>query len=303
MLFGPVPPAVRDLRMNMLLLALVPACFALNPVIARAIVEAFGPASLTVIRWSLSALVIGVGAAWLSRQEQWRISARMLVVIAALGALGMGFCSYAAYAAARTSPATNIGLIYGCTSAVVAAWEIAAGRQKSTLVLVAGITACLAGVVLTLTKGDPLALGSLSFTVGDLWAAFGMLGFAFYTVALRRVPSPLTPLAQFTVMSIAATIALVPFAGLEVAAVGWPALHERTLPWLAALVLIAGIGAYLGYSVSVKRNGAVLTAASICLTPVYAAAQAMVLLGEQLGWYHAVALALVVSGLMAINRG
>ena len=40
--------------MNLLLLALVPACFALNPVIGRAMVDAFGPASLSVIRWALS---------------------------------------------------------------------------------------------------------------------------------------------------------------------------------------------------------------------------------------------------------
>ena len=45
--------------MKLLLLALVPACFAFNPVAGRALVDAFGPATLTLVRWSLSGLVIG----------------------------------------------------------------------------------------------------------------------------------------------------------------------------------------------------------------------------------------------------
>ena len=46
--------------MNILLLALVPACFALNPVIGRAMADVFGPASLSVVRWSASALIIAL---------------------------------------------------------------------------------------------------------------------------------------------------------------------------------------------------------------------------------------------------
>jgi drug/metabolite transporter (DMT)-like permease len=288
--------------MNLLLLALVPACFALNPVIARALIDQFGPATLSVIRWSLSALVIGVVTVSLGSRERWQAPARLIALIAVLGILGMGYCAYAAYEAARTTQATNIGLIYGCTSAFVAAWEIAAGRQRPKAMLVAGIAACLAGVVLILTKGHPGVLRDWTFTAGDLWAASGMLVFVLYTVVLRRVPPVLTPLAQFTVMSAAATLALAPTAGFEIASAGWPPLHERTLPWIAALVLLTGIGAYLGYNVSLKRNGPVLTSASICLTPVYAAVQAMLLIGEQLAWYHGAALLLVVTGLLAINR-
>ena len=61
-------------------------------------------------------------------------------------------------------------------------------------------------------------------------------------------------------------------------------------------MLLTGIGAYLGYNISLKLNGPVLTSASICLTPVYAAVQAMLLIGEKLAWYHGVALLLVVVG-------
>jgi drug/metabolite transporter (DMT)-like permease len=289
--------------MNLLLLALVPACFALNPVIGRAMSAAFGPASLSVTRWALSGLIIAAVAAWRGGAERWQAPVGLYGRLIVLGALGMGFCAYAAFAAARTTEATNIGLIYACTTPLVASYEIAARRQRADWALLAGISACLAGVVIILTRGHPDTLFHLSFTAGDLWAAAGMMVFAGYTIALRRTPTALTPLAQFAVMSIGATLALLPFGAEELASGGVPPITLATLPWLALLVFVAGIGAFLGYTLSLMRNGPVLTAASISLTPIYAAGLAISLIGERLAWYHGVALALVVGGLLLINRG
>ena len=182
--------------MNLLLLALVPACFALNPVIGRAMAEALGPASLSVIRWAFSAIIVALLALSRGEGERWRAPAGYFLRVGALGALGMGFCAYAAFEGARTSPATNIALIYGCTSAFVAAWEIAAGRQKLTAALVLGIAACLAGVVLIVTRGHPEVLQNLNFTPGDLWATAGMFVFVAYTVdAAAHAGDPYRPAA------------------------------------------------------------------------------------------------------------
>ena len=293
-------PRLAKWLMNLLLLALVPACFALNPVIGRAMADAFGPASLSVIRWAFSCLVVAILA--LSRSgEKWQAPGGHILRVGALGALGMGFCAYAAFEGARTAPATNIALIYGCTSAFVAAWEITAGRQRFTATLALGIAACLAGVVLIVTRGHPEIVQDLSFTPGDLWATAGMLVFVVYTIALRRTPAILTALPQFVVMSCGATLALLPFAALEIArAVPVPELWMA--PWLAAAVLAAGIGAFLGYNIALKRNGPVLTSAALTLVPVYAAGLAVVLIGEQLAWYHGGALVLVVAGLLLVQR-
>jgi len=288
--------------MKLLLLALVPACFALNPVTGRALAEDFGPASLSLVRWLLSGLVIAVVAAVRGKGERWRAPPAHLVRTALLGAMAMGFCAYAAFVAARTTEATNISLIYGCASALIAAAEIAAGRQRATPGLLLGIAACLAGVVAVVTRGQPQVLGQLRVAEGDLWASAGMLVFVAYTLALRRTPALLTPMPQFAVMSLGAALALAPLAAAEVLAAGLPVLHERTLPWLAVVVLATGIGAFLGYNVALARNGPVLTSASLTLTPAFTAAQAMVLIGEALAWYHALALSLVVAGLMVINR-
>lgn len=286
--------------LNILLLAVVPACFALNPVTGRALADAFGPASLSVIRWAFSAIIVTLLA--LSRGgERWRAPSGHVLRVGVLGALGMGFCAYAAFEGARTTPATNVALIYGCTSAVVAAWEVAGGRQRASWPLGLGVAACIAGVVLIVTRGHPETLQSLRFAAGDLWATAGMFAFVIYTIALRRTPALNTALAQFTIMSCGATAALLPFAFLEWTAQP-PVLAAWVLPWLAVIVFATGIGAFLGYNIALARNGPVLTSAALTLTPVYAAGLAMLLVGEQLGWYHAAALVLVVAGLMLVNR-
>ncbi|MBO0763459.1 MAG: DMT family transporter [Hyphomicrobiaceae bacterium] len=289
--------------MNWLLLAVVPFFFALNPVIGRALIDSFGPATLSVVRWSLSAAVIGVVAAVRGPAERWQAPPLLMLRIALLGAMGMGLCAYAAFIAAHTAEATNIALIYGCAAALVAAWEIGAGRQRASPSLLFGVAACMFGAFLILTRGHPGILRDWTFVAGDLWAAAGMLMFVVYTIALRRVPMALSAMPQFVVMAGAASLALVPFAAAEIAASGRPPLDEGTLPWLAAVVLFAGIGAFLGYNIALARNGPVLTSASLSLTPIFAALLAIALLGEQLFWYHGFALALVVTGLLLINRG
>jgi drug/metabolite transporter (DMT)-like permease len=129
-----------------------------------------------------------------------------------------------------------------------------------------------------------------------------MLVFVAYTITMRRVPAGLTPMPQFVVMTLGAGLAMLPFAAGEIASAGLPVIDERTLPWIAVVVLATGIGAFLGYNISLTLNGPVLTSASLTLTPAFAAAQAMLLIGETLHWYHAAAIPLVVAGLMLINR-
>ena len=276
--------------------------FAFNPVAGRALADAFGPATLTLVRWSLSGLVIGTLALMRPAHERWHAPLSHLLQLAVLAALGMGFCSIAAFIASRTTEATNIGLIYGCASAFVAVWEIIAGRQAVGALLLVGISACLLGAILILTKGHPDTIVALRFNPGDLWAAAGMLVFVGYTVAMRRVPARLTPMPQFAVMAVGASIAILPFAVSEIVSTGLPVIDARTLPWIAVVVFATGIGAYLGYNVSLTLNGPVLTSASLTLTPAFAAVQAMALIGERLGWYHAAAIPLVVMGLMLIGR-
>ena len=286
---------------NYVLLAWVPLAFGTGPVIARALADSFGPATLTVFRWSLPALVIGALALLRGDKERWRASRTDYAVFILLGICGMGFCSYASFAGARTATATTVGLIYACTAAVVAAYEIVRGRVTPRWDLLAGLALCLSGVATLLTRGHLETIASLRIGAGELWSIAGMLVWAFYSLAMRPRTHLLTPMAAFTVTSIAATVVAAPLMLFELHTQPLHAVTFRQLLWLAALAGINGVAAFIGYNASLTRNGAILTSASISLAPVYIAVMAVTLIGEQTAWYHGAALALVTSGLVAIN--
>jgi drug/metabolite transporter (DMT)-like permease len=283
--------------LNYLLLALVPAAFGLNPVVARALVGTFEPGTLTFLRWSFSALIIGSIALARGRAERWSASPRNIIDLSLLGVLGMGFCAFAAYVAVKTATATTVGLIYSTTAALVAVYEIAHGRTKPSLALLAGILFCLLGVVTLIMRGDPTAIAALQLGTGELWAVAGTLGWVVYTLAMRSRGGAMSPLALFALMSTTGTLAVMPITWLELSETPLPPLNWLHSVWIAALVLITGVGAFLGYNLSLARNGPILTTASLSLCPLYIAGLAVVLIGEQVAWYHGVAMILVTVGL------
>jgi drug/metabolite transporter (DMT)-like permease len=282
--------------MPYILLALVPAAFGLNPVIARALVGHYEPATLTVIRWLLSALLIGGVALARGRREIWRIETRDVPRLIFLGAMGMGFCSFAAYAGVKSATATTVGLIYACTAVAVAAVEIVEGTTRISVLLVTGLVACLLGVAVLLTEGDVLALSALTIGPGEVWAVAGTVVWAGYTLAMRSKPSGMTPLALFTTLALLGAAFAAPIAGLEVLDRGLPPLGANHALWLAALILLSSIAGFLGYNLSIRLSGPILTAACISLTPVYIAFQASYLLGEAVELFHVIAIALQRSG-------
>ena len=287
--------------MPYLLLAAVPFAFGLNPVIARALAGIYEPGTLTFLRWLLSAMLIGAVALARGRQEKWGLSTADLPRLLFLGGLGMGFCSFAAYVGVTTATATTVGLIYACTSAVVTAVELVEGTTRPSILLFAGLIACFTGVCVLLTRGDLTALTELAIGPGELWAVAGTVLWAGYTLAMRRKPGDMTPFALFTIMALIGAAFTLPIAAMEVAEKGLPPFDRIYALWLAALVLITGVGAFLGYNLSIKLSGPVLTAASISLAPVYIAVLATVLLGEEVHAYHLAAIALVVTGLILMT--
>jgi drug/metabolite transporter (DMT)-like permease len=286
---------------NLVLLALMPAAFALNPVVGRALAGVLAPGQLTALRWCLAGLLVVAVALWRGRRERWSAQPAGWPMVLALGALGMGFCSYSAYAAATTTVATNISLIYACTGALVVLYECASRQVRPTVPLLAGVILCLAGAATIITKGRLHLIADIGLTIGDLWAVAGTIGWAIYTLAMKRMKTGLTPLAIFAVMSLAGSVAFLPVAAAETTLIDFPSIGAYAAAWIAAMVFIASIGSYLSYNLAIRHAGPILTSAALSLNSLYTALFAMVLVGEQLAWFHAAGGALVVAGLSLIN--
>lgn len=287
--------------LNFILLFAMPAAFGLNTVIGRGMTGLFAPGQLTAVRWLLAGLVVLALALARGHAESWRVAPASRLKIFGLGALGMGFCSYCAYAGSQITAATNVSLFYATTAAVVVAYELATRQTRGTALLVGGVALAILGAGTIITKGHLESIAEIELNHGDLWGVAGMLGWAGYTIAMRRVSHGLTPFALFALTAFAGAATFAPVALLETPSYGLPKLTGEAVAWIAAMVAVASVGSYLLYGLALRRAGPILTSASLTLNPLYAAIFATLLVGERLDWYHAAGGALVLAGLGLIN--
>ncbi|MSQ66147.1 MAG: hypothetical protein EXR37_07450 [Limnohabitans sp.] len=124
------------------------------------------PHTLALGRWLIVSLVLGFVCRkeiWLHRKhirQHWR-------QFLALGFSGMVACGAWVYAAARTSPAMNIALIYACSPVLISAGAAFWLRERLRMWQLAGFALAIAGVFHVVVKGEWLALSQVQWVSGD----------------------------------------------------------------------------------------------------------------------------------------
>lgn len=297
LLSGELMRGPRGERIAYALLAVAPAFFASNILIARATADFIPPIALAYWRWFLVfLLLLPLAGAGLWRQRhaalaEWR-------VLLLLGTLGMGVCGAFVYIAADTTTATNIGLIYSTSPVFIGLFAALLFGERLNARQLLGAALALAGVLVLIAKGDPDVLLGLRFVAGDLWVAASTLCWALYSVVLRYAPSRLDGLTRFAAICLCGVLVLLPFHLWEALAVAAPRLDGRTVGYVLLLALVAGFAAYQAYGLIQQALGAARTGLLMYLIPLYTAGLAVLLLGEALRPYHLLGAALVVPGLL-----
>lgn len=292
-------PAFR-LALAWVFLFTMPAFFAVNHLVARS-VDFLAPHAMAAGRWTLACLFllpfVG-GALWRKRAALGREAWQLLI----LGALGMWICGAFVYIGARTTTATNIGLIYAtCPVGIVIIARIFLGERMAGP-QVAGIALCLAGLLLILMKGEPARLLAVEFTRGDLWIAASALSWSIYTVLLKRWTSAFDPTERLTAAIGAGALILLPITVVEAAVVGPPPMGWSTIAAWLILAIVPGVAAYAAFSFTLRELGAGRTAIYMYLGPLYTAGLAWLVLAERPSWYHVAGAALILPGIFLATR-
>ena len=293
-------PNEAEQRLAYVLLLVTPALFATNYLTARVAVPLIPPFTLAMLRWLLTALLACAVALPLVRAHlrgaagEWR-------ALLLLGAIGMALCGASAYEAARTTVAVNIGLIYAASPAMIAVLARFMFDERMSTRQIVGMLACVAGVLWIIARGAPASLLQLQFVPGDLWALAGSIGWAVYSVLLKKHGGRLPPQVKFVWLCLAGAVVMVPFAAWELTRVQAHWTLEAA-GYVALLVIVASFGAYQAYDKAQRVLGAARTGIIMYLGPVYAAVLAWALLGEPLRMFHAVGAALVLGGVYLVSR-
>ena len=288
-----------------LLMSLPPLLWAGNAIVGRMLVGTAPPLALNFLRWLLAALLL-LPLGWRVLARPGDIAARWPHLLL-LGLLGIGTYNAMQYLALVTTTPINVTLIAASSPVwmlVVGALAFGERPQRRQL---AGAALSLAGVLLVIARGDLRALARIELVVGDLYVLVAVLAWAFYSWMLARPPASMRPPARpawtwaefLFVQMLFGLLGAGAAAGVE-ALVGVPPIAWSG--WVVAALFYIAVGpsiiAYRCWGLGIATGGPALAAFFANLTPVFAALLSAALLGEPPHWFHALAFALIVAGIV-----
>lgn len=284
-----------------LLLTLTTLFWGANAVFGRVAVGEISPMALVTARW-LGASVLLVLFAHNQLRRDWPVLRPHLVFVSAMGMLGFTAFNALFYVAAHYTTAVNIGILQGAMPMFVLFGAFVAYRTRVTVLQAGGMALTLIGVGTVASHGDPARLVALAFNFGDVLMFAACTLYAGYTVGLRRRP-PVSPLSLFGMMAVAAVVTSLPLTLAE-AALGqfqWPTPTGWAIAGL--VTLFPSFLAQIFFIQGVTLIGPGRAGIFINLVPVFASILAVAFLREPFETFHAVALALVLSGIWLSERG
>jgi drug/metabolite transporter (DMT)-like permease len=261
---------------------------------ARIIVADAPPLMSLALRFLISG-VIGVGLA-LALGQHWRLTGPQW-----RATILFGLCQNALYlglyfVAMQTVEASLAAIIASALPLVVAAAGWAFLGARLTWVGFLGLLAGFAGVALIL--GGRIGAGAVD-AFGLVLCILGVGALAFATLALRGASAGGNVLMVVGLQMLVGAAALAPVALLlETPEVRWsPALVAAFL----YTVFVPGLLATWVWFVLVRRIGAVKAAAFHFLNPFFGVAIAALILGERLGPWDVVGVAVVMGAILAVQ--
>lgn len=272
-----------------------------NALIARGTAGMLPPISLSFWRWTLALLLLlpfTITGLWRYRKlllENW-------MRVAVLAALSISSYNTLLYQAAQSTGAINLTLVGTGLPVTAFFWSVLLLRQWPARATLCGAMLGLCGLILILAGGQPARLLGLQFNDGDLIMLVAVFSWGLYSVLLQRWVMPVPGLVLMAAMLLCGVPLLLPF-------FLWELVHVGPMPvtWQAAgavsyTAVFASLVAYVAWNNGVKVLGPATASLFSYLVPAFTALLGVLLLGEQLHWYHLAGGALTFTGLIVATR-
>ncbi|WP_286368037.1 DMT family transporter [Variovorax saccharolyticus] len=277
------------------LLVLATLTWGANAVAARLAVGEVSPMMLTFSRWFVCCAALALS----SRHEiatHWRALRPSWLPITLMGTLGFTGFNALFYAAAHHTTAINIAIIQGTIPVLVLVGSFIFFRSRIGALQVVGVALTLGGIVVVASRGRLALLADLAFNIGDVWMVLACLLYAGYALGLRNRPK-VPAIVFFAATAAVAALTSLPLLAAEVA------MGDFFMPTPMGVALIVFIGllpSFVSQVFFIQAVGTIGPARAglfLNLVPIFGPLLAVLILGEPLSGYHAVALALVLGGI------
>jgi drug/metabolite transporter (DMT)-like permease len=265
----------------------------------RALAE-LSPVELALVRFALATVV---HAAVLLRLRV-RFERRDLAGLAALGVLAVGVNQLLFLSGLALSTPGHAALLYALTPVFVLVLERLRGRERATVLRIAGIAVAFAGTVVVLAGRGVLGMADARrVLLGDVLLLLAVAAWSLYAVGGKAYAARYGGLATGSATLVAGTLLCAPAGAAFFRASHLEALSGWGTASVVYLVLVTSVVAWLIYYWALGRVEASRVAIWSNLQPVLTALLAWAIYGEALTAPFLAGGAMVVAGVLMAERG
>ncbi|MCD6430725.1 MAG: DMT family transporter [Deltaproteobacteria bacterium] len=278
-----------------LLLTMAVFFWSVNSIVGRFMRLDVPPIALSFWRWAGASLII-IYFAWPKLKEDWPIIRRHLPLLLLLALTGVAMFNTLLYSGLQSTVALNAFLIQSTMPVLIMLFSFFLFRDKINHLQGVGVALSLAGVVMVIARGDLEVLRSLSLNRGDILIFIATIGYAVYSVMLRKRPT-FHPISFIAFTFVTGTLMLLPLYIWETVAVKALTLNGPTLLTIAYVAIFPSIVSYFCYNRGIELIGANRAGLFIHLLPVFGTIMAILFLGERFFWFHGVGIVMIFVGI------
>jgi drug/metabolite transporter (DMT)-like permease len=279
-----------------LLLVLTMLFWGGNSVAGRLAVGEISPIALTSLRW----IVVGAVMFALCHNQlrvHWPALRPHRPYLLAMGIIGFTAYNALYYWAAHSTTALNINIITGVMPAMILVGALLVFGQSVRPLQWCGMIVSFIGVAVVATKGELGTLAALALNSGDLLILIASALYASYSLLLRKRP-PVPSMVFFAAITPVAAISSLVLLGAEMASGQFVPPTLKGWLVLAYVAVFPSLLAQIFFIRAVEIIGSGRAGMFANLVPVFGSGLAILILGETFATYHAVALLLVIMGIL-----
>lgn len=180
----------------------------------------------------------------------------------------------------------------------IAAWVL---KEKLNNYKIAGLAMGIAGAIILITARDSAGNGS-QVLYGDILIILNAISYTIYFVLVKPLMKEYEPITVIRMIFTMGFFMILPFCWNEFTEIPWQSYNITSYVLLTAIILGGTFLAYIFNVYGIKILGASMAGTYIYSQPVFAAAIAIIFLGEELSFYKILAAVFIFAGVYLANK-
>lgn len=268
-----------------------------NFAIARGAVDVIPPVALAFWRWVVALLIL-IPFALPSLMREWGVVKKHLPYLSICGFFGVTLFNTLIYVAGHSTAALNLSLIaitFPVFVVLISRWI---DKEAISLNKASGILIVVLGILTLISRGKLQGIVNLKFALGDLWMLIAALGFAIYSVLVKKKPASIGMWSFLLSTFVLGLLILTPFYIWEL---GYSKSFQFDIPVIGSVLYLgvfASFAAYIFWNRAVVNIGPTKASMVYYSLPLFSGVLSTIFLGEVIETFHLVCGVLIVSGIL-----